>query len=114
MNSHKTSIIATTLLFITISASAQDVVKTSHERADNFVLVYAENQTDKAYEYRFEFTLRNLKKVEGGELVRVKAGEKSPFIGFEIIDITKRWAYNYKYWYSPTIQMECLKQLLTN
>ena len=82
-----------------ISLKSQDQkVKVTYQKADNFLLLTAENLTDKDYEFKFDFDLQNLKKVEGGELIKLKAKESAAFIGFELIDNNKRWYYNYTYW----------------
>lgn len=78
--------------------SQSERVKVTYQKADNFVLLTAENLTDKDYEFKFDFDLQNLKKVEGGELIKLKAKESAAFIGFELIDNNKRWYYNYTYW----------------
>ena len=69
--------------------SQSERVKVTYQKADNFVLLTAENLTDKDYEFKFDFDLQNLKKVEGWELIKLKAKESAAFIGFELIDNNK-------------------------
>lgn len=97
----RTSTIIILMAVNSILCFAQDAkVKVSYEREGNFILLYAENITEKDIDYRFEFELTNLKKVEGGELVQIRSQEKVPFLGLEIVDPSKKWRYNYKYWYN--------------
>ncbi|MFT6053326.1 MAG: glutaredoxin [Roseivirga sp.] len=91
-----------TLLFLFGSyglSSAQNYVKVEHIKKENIIYLTANNTTEKDYEYKFEFTLENLKMVDMIEKIKIPAGEARPFAILALTDQSKSWKFNYKYWH---------------
>ena len=88
------------LILVSFNLSyAQDHLKIEYIKKENLVYLKAKNITEKDYEFKFELTLDNLKVMDMIEKVKIPAGEEREFAVLEPIDRSKRWSYNYKYWY---------------